>query len=473
MPETDYDFVSKEWLQAELRSDVKDLILLDCRSSNEFSESHIRSAVNFSIPSIMMRRLAAGKIDLLSTIKSPDLKERIQNGYKISLFILYNDSNLLNYGGNGTGAGIGSGSGSGMVNSSVGVGAGAGASCESAGGNGGGGGGGVAMEFGSGAAATAVAATTSNGSDATINVLHRRLKQDGCRVVTLQDGFSSFRDAFPEWCEDDSNQNQEMESSRGTQADQLMGLRSLRISTPHSDSACSSSAESSDCESTTHHNFNEAPVEIVPGLFLGNASHSGDSRALQKYNIKYVLNVTPDLPNVFEASGGIQYLQIPITDHYSQDLAMHFPAAIQFIEEARSKNAAVLVHCLAGVSRSVTVTLAYLMHTRALCLNEAFTLVRDRKPDVSPNFHFMEQLHSFERQLRLSPNESILMDATTSNCDRYHQRGGNKFTCNCISNDCKCMQTSGFIANVKATGVSPDSGIEFDRWTPSSDTGLK
>lgn len=101
-----------------------------------------------------------------------------------------------------------------------------------------------------------------------------------------------------------------MESSRSTQADQLMGLRyvyyyfyklyiydtnmfvhvsfrSLRISTPHSDSACSSSAESSDCEGTSHHNFNnEAPVEIIPGLFLGNAMHSCDARALQKYNIK-------------------------------------------------------------------------------------------------------------------------------------------------------------------------------------------
>lgn len=66
----------------------------------------------------------------------------------------------------------------------------------------------------------------------------------------------------------------------------LLFHRSLRISTPHSDSTCSSSAESSDCESTTHHNINEAPVEIIPGLFLGNESHSCDSRALQKYNIK-------------------------------------------------------------------------------------------------------------------------------------------------------------------------------------------
>ncbi|XP_001352925.4 dual specificity protein phosphatase Mpk3 [Drosophila persimilis] len=464
MPETEHESCSKEWLQVQLRSlDAKELILLDCRGSHEYSESHIRGAVNLCIPSIVLRRLATGKIDLASTIKSPDLKDRIQTGYKLCLFILYN--------------------GEGVAGQQDVAGAGMGA------------------------------------NDSIINILHRRLKQDGCRVVALQDGFSSFRLAFPEWCEDDSQaQNKEMESSRNVQTDQLMGLRSLRISTPHSDSACSSSAESSDCESTTHHHhhhhhhhhsYNEAPVEIIPGLlFLGNVTHSGDSKALQKYNIKYVLNVTPDLPNEFEKSGIIKYLQIPITDHYSQDLAMHFPDAIQFIEEARSANSAVLVHCLAGVSRSVTVTLAYLMHTRGLSLNDAFMMVRDRKPDVSPNFHFMQQLQSFESQLRLSPGDgqpmdegncggmmggmggppvglglapvgssvsnSVLMANPSVVASRCGGRGS-KFSCNCIAADCKCMQTGGFMAAhlAKATGVSPDSGIEFDRWTPSSDTGLK
>lgn len=463
MPETEYEFISKEWLQSELRTvsgssslrDAKDLIILDCRSSNEYCECHIRSAVNFSIPSIMLRRLAAGKIDLLSTIKSPDLKERIQNGYKVSLFVLYNDE-----GTHDTGQ---SKSKHELLTSQA-----------------------SSMDFISG-----VNVGSALGSpDSTINILHKRLKQDGCRVVSLQDGFCSFRQTFPEWCEDDSLKNKEIESSRSSQADQLMGLRSLRISIPHSDSACSSSAESSDCEGTSLHNFNEAPVEIIPGLFLGNAMHSCDARALQKYNIKFVLNVTKDLPNVFEASGDIHYLQIPITDHYSQDLATHFPAAIHFIEEARSKNAAVLVHCLAGVSRSVTVTLAYLMHTRALNLNDAFTLVRDRKPDVSPNFHFMQQLHSFERQLRLNTNEE--MDQTggggggggsgvgnitsiTSPDISMGPCGTSKFSCSCISTDCKCIQTGGYLVQLAkaATGVSPDSGIEFDRWTPSSDTGLK
>lgn len=170
MPETEYDFVSKEWLQSELRTvsgssssslrDAKDLIILDCRSSNEFSECHIRSAVNFSIPSIMLRRLAAGKIDLLSTIKSPDLKERIQNGYKVSLFVLYNEVGI-----NGSGqcnSNNDSSSAPLLLHSQT----------------------SSSMDLlgGGGVAAGSVLGST----DSTINILHKRLKQDGCRVVSLQ-----------------------------------------------------------------------------------------------------------------------------------------------------------------------------------------------------------------------------------------------------------------------------------------------
>lgn len=149
-------------------------------------------------------------------------------------------------------------------------------------------------------------------------------------------------------------------------------------------------------------------------------------------------------------------------------------------DEARQKGSAVLVHCLAGVSRSVTVTLAYLMHTKSLGLNDAFSLVRARKPDVSPNFHFMEQLHSFERQLNLkptrTPSSSTSSAISSPLMDIIGGTGGggevitgltttrllsgktsclrpSKYSCGCIEVECKCMQT----------GVSPDSGIEFDR----------
>ncbi|KAI8041236.1 hypothetical protein M5D96_005490 [Drosophila gunungcola] len=130
MPETEQDSCNKEWLQSQLRSlDSKELILLDCRGSHEYSESHIRGAVNLCIPSIVLRRLANGKIDLASTIKSPELKERIQTGYKLCWFILYN--------------------GEGVVGPNPEI-------------------------------ASAIP------MDSIISTLHRRLKQDGCRVVALQ-----------------------------------------------------------------------------------------------------------------------------------------------------------------------------------------------------------------------------------------------------------------------------------------------
>ncbi|KAL1116698.1 hypothetical protein AAG570_005170 [Ranatra chinensis] len=74
-------------------------------------------------------------------------------------------------------------------------------------------------------------------------------------------------------------------------------------------------------------------VEILPHLFLGNAANSEDLETLTKHSIKYILNVTPDLPNVFEPTGEIKYMKIPIADHWSQNLASYFPKAIEFIGE--------------------------------------------------------------------------------------------------------------------------------------------
>lgn len=138
--DNEMETVSKEWLQSELRAAGTamggDLIVLDCRSSNDYAESHVRSAVNFSIPTIMLRRLNAGKIDLTSTIKCRDLKSRILNGLNgDSQFVLYNDE-----------------------------------------------GGATAMDCAGGS----FPKSTSNNNGDIINVLHRRLKEDGCRVAVLE-----------------------------------------------------------------------------------------------------------------------------------------------------------------------------------------------------------------------------------------------------------------------------------------------
>lgn len=92
--EFECDMVSKEWLLTKLRSDDRDTMLIDTRSSNEYSICHIRSAVNFSIPSIMLRRLAAGKIELSSTVQCKELKARIATCCARGTFVLYGEGTL-------------------------------------------------------------------------------------------------------------------------------------------------------------------------------------------------------------------------------------------------------------------------------------------------------------------------------------------------------------------------------------------
>jgi len=73
------------------------------------------------------------------------------------------------------------------------------------------------------------------------------------------------------------------------------------------------------------------PVEVLPYLYLGNARSSGDLEALYRNGIGYILNVTPDVPNAFAATDQFRYMQIPINDHWSQNMAAYFPDAIAFI----------------------------------------------------------------------------------------------------------------------------------------------
>lgn len=80
-------------------------------------------------------------------------------------------------------------------------------------------------------------------------------------------------------------------------------------------------------------------------------------------------------------------------------LTIIFLEAISFIEKARAESASVLVHCWAGISRSVTVCLAYLMYALHNTLEEAFDLLLKQNGAIAPNFHFLETLTCWERQL--------------------------------------------------------------------------
>ncbi|CAL8367600.1 unnamed protein product [Lota lota] len=327
-----------EWLRAEFESGGSSLLLLDCRAHELYESSHIESAINLAIPGLMLRRFKKGNIPVRTIISNPEDKDKFVRRCKTDTVIVYDECT------------------------------------------------GEWREEENG---------TSPGS--VLGLLLRKLREDGCQAYYLHGGFVRFQTEYPEHCET------LLDSSCPSSSPPLsvLGFGNLRISSDCSDgeSDREPSSATEPEESPIPGNQPAFPVQILPYLYLGCAKDSTNLDVLGQHNIKYILNVTPNLPNMFEHEGHFRYKQIPISDHWSQNLSQFFPEAISFIDEARSKQCGILVHCLAGISRSVTVTVAYLMQRLNLSLNDAYDFVKRKKSNISPNFNFMGQLLDFERTL--------------------------------------------------------------------------
>ncbi|KAF0907255.1 hypothetical protein E2562_015758 [Oryza meyeriana var. granulata] len=88
-------------------------------------------------------------------------------------------------------------------------------------------------------------------------------------------------------------------------------------------------------------------------------------------------------------------MAVPLRDTEEENLLDHLEPCLDFIDEGR-KEGNVLVHCFAGVSRSATIIIAYLMRTEQKSLEEALESLKEVNESVCPNDGFLEQLKLFE-----------------------------------------------------------------------------
>uniref|UniRef100_S4R4D3 protein-tyrosine-phosphatase n=1 Tax=Petromyzon marinus TaxID=7757 RepID=S4R4D3_PETMA len=138
---------------------------------------------------------------------------------------------------------------------------------------------------------------------------------------------------------------------------------------------------------------------LLPYLFVGGERAARDLPTLRRLNVGLVLNVTAHVPHYHAGAGSIAYRRLPASDTHGQDLRQYFRPAFLLIEEARRCGCSVLLHCQAGVSRSPTVAIAYVMRIRGLGASDAYAFVRARRAAVAPNLSFMGQLLLYEREL--------------------------------------------------------------------------
>ncbi|XP_055619153.1 tyrosine-protein phosphatase vhp-1 isoform X2 [Toxorhynchites rutilus septentrionalis] len=131
----------------------------------------------------------------------------------------------------------------------------------------------------------------------------------------------------------------------------------------------------------------------MPGLYVGNYRDSKDYQQLDRHQITHIVSIH-DSPRRFHPDK--HYLCVMAADTPDQNLSQYFAVCNDFIHAARLKEGNVLIHCLAGMSRSVTVAVAYIMSVTPLSWKEALKVVRAGRAIANPNLGFQNQLQEFE-----------------------------------------------------------------------------
>lgn len=137
--------------------------------------------------------------------------------------------------------------------------------------------------------------------------------------------------------------------------------------------------------------------EIINGVYLGNIDSSHDYKKLKELGITDIVSVVagyqPPFPNEFN------YLVVEATDSETTSLSEVFNRSNDFIDKVFENNGKVLIHCVAGRSRSVTILAVYLINKFGMNVQDIIDIIKRKRNIICPNSGFVKQLEEYHTLL--------------------------------------------------------------------------
>lgn len=131
---------------------------------------------------------------------------------------------------------------------------------------------------------------------------------------------------------------------------------------------------------------------VIDEIFIGGQrSMSNEFLEMFEFTGAINLNATEDEYIIGEP---YNFYKFNIDDHPDAYIYQLFPICNHLI----LNNGRILVTCAAGISRSATIVLSYLLACKGFTLNDAITLLSKRRSIIHPNEGFIKQLQIFEER---------------------------------------------------------------------------
>lgn len=144
---------------------------------------------------------------------------------------------------------------------------------------------------------------------------------------------------------------------------------------------------------------NDRPIDlIIPRLYVGNVDAARNRALLKHYHITHIVDAAAELPCYFPRD--FHYLELKLMDQpVGESLKNAVLKAYNFISHALANGGVVLVHCAAGISRSTSTVIFYLMNKFMIPYEQALRICRKGRPITNPNMGYEAQLETFSRNL--------------------------------------------------------------------------
>ncbi|CAF1176037.1 unnamed protein product [Adineta ricciae] len=219
--------------------------------------------------------------------------------------------------------------------------------------------------------------------------IKRYLTTNSPSILILNCPFSQFLDLYPLLCE--SLQPRSCPSSPTNHVDESSPPQTAPPTHTSFLLPTTTTTEQPDID-------NHPMTHIIDGLYIGSETNAKNLEELSSERIRSIVNVTSHVP--LYHSEQFQYCHLPADDTQKQNLLEYFDQAYSFICKSLENNEKVLVHCVAGISRSPAIVIGFLMRYAKMNMNDAYDFVKRKRSIVSPNLNFMGQLLEYEKKLK-------------------------------------------------------------------------
>ena len=139
------------------------------------------------------------------------------------------------------------------------------------------------------------------------------------------------------------------------------------------------------------------PKEIIPHLFLGSIGSASNLKQLENFQITHIICCASGIKNFFPDK--FKYYNINLLDSEKENIRQYFEESFNFIDNGIKNGGNVLVHCHAGISRSSTILIAYIMKSQKMKVDKVLELIKSKREKVNPNIGFLNQLKEYEKEL--------------------------------------------------------------------------